>query len=320
MMQEFVSVKGRGPGRGNAPSRGGWVPHDWRPRPPHDPVTGSYRRDATKRSITMESIPALEPVTPAKPVAPYLGGKRNLARRLCSLIEATPHTVYAEPFVGMGGVFLRRQARPRAEVINDWSEEVATFFRVLQRHYQALLDMIRWQITTRREFERLSRTDPATLTDLERAARFLYLQRCAFGGKPVSQNFGVSTDRPGRFDLNKLAPLLEAVHERLSGVVIERMRYADFIARYDRPGMLFYLDPPYWGGETDYGKGMFGRGDFERLADQLAGIKGRFLLSINDTPETRQIFGRFEREEVRHHFSAAAGRSTPARELIVSGG
>jgi DNA adenine methylase len=133
----------------------------------------------------MESIPLL-PVRPAKPVAGYIGGKRSLSRRLVELIGATPHTLYAEPFVGMGGVFLRRTSRPNTEVINDWSADVATLFRVLQRHYQAFLDMLRFQLTTREGFERLQRTDPTTLTDLERAARFLYLQRLAFGGKVTS--------------------------------------------------------------------------------------------------------------------------------------
>jgi hypothetical protein len=53
--------------------------------------------------------------------AGYIGGKRNLSRRICAIIEATPHTSYAEPFVGMGGIFLRRARRPRAEAINDIS-------------------------------------------------------------------------------------------------------------------------------------------------------------------------------------------------------
>jgi DNA adenine methylase len=56
----------------------------------------------------------------------------------------------------MGGVFFRRDERPNSEVINDWSEDVSTFFRVLQRHYQPFMDMLRWQITTRAGFEKLA--------------------------------------------------------------------------------------------------------------------------------------------------------------------
>ena len=101
----------------------------------------------------------------------------------------------------MGGVFFRRAVAPPVEVINDLNRDVATFFRVLQRHYVAFLDMMRWQLTVRAEFERLSATDPATLTDLERAARFYYLQVTAYGGKAAGRNFGVDRRRPGRFDI-----------------------------------------------------------------------------------------------------------------------
>ena len=84
--------------------------------------------------------PDLLPVSPVRPLAPYIGGKRMLAKRLIARIAAVPHVTYAEVFVGMGGVFLRRDRRPKAEVINDWSEDVSTFFRVVQHHYVAFLE------------------------------------------------------------------------------------------------------------------------------------------------------------------------------------
>lgn len=76
----------------------------------------------------MESMRDVEPV---EPVAPYLGGKRNLARLICQRIDAVPHETYAEAFVGMAGVFLRRRRAPEAEIINDLNRDVATLFRVL---------------------------------------------------------------------------------------------------------------------------------------------------------------------------------------------
>ena len=83
--------------------------------------------------------------------------------------------------------------------------------------------------------------------------------------------------------------------------------------------MLFYLDPPYFGGENDYGKGIFERDDFTRLAKQLRGIKGEFILSINDCDEIRETFKGFEMEEVSLTYSIAGGKGTKARELIVKG-
>jgi DNA adenine methylase len=154
-------------------------------------------------------------------------------------------------------VFLRRKWRPKAEVANDLNGEITNLFRILQRHYPQFIEVMRFQITSRREFERLRGCDPSTLTDLERAARFLYLQRLAFGGQ-VNGVFGVAPQHGPRFSLSKLEPLLDAAHERLAGVVFASLDWKDVIRRYDTPNTLFYLDPPYWGGENDYGKGLFG--------------------------------------------------------------
>lgn len=267
----------------------------------------------------------LLPVEPTRPAAGYIGGKRNLAKRIVQRINAIPHITYAEPFVGMGGIFLRRDHRPQAEAINDWSADVATFFRILQRHYVPFMDMLRYQLTTRQRFNELLRTDPSTLTDLERAARFLYLQRASFGGRVAGRVFGVSPTTAARFDVTKLAPLLEAAHERLAPVTIERLPWAEFITRYDRPGTLFYLDPPYFGSERDYvdddRKPLFERREFEAMATQLAGIRGRFLLSINDHPDVRAIFKAFDMEAVKTTYSVGGmDRAKRVGELIISGG
>lgn len=176
-------------------------------------------------------------------------------------------------------------------------------------------------MTSRAEFERLLRQDPATLTDLERAARFLYLQRTAFGGKVSGRNFGVSVDRPGRFNLTTLEPMLEDLHSRLAGVVIECLDWSIFIPRYDSPETLFYLDPPYWGCEGDYGPGLFERAGFERMAEVLATIRGRFVMSINDRPEVRSTFAAFHLAGVSTTYGLAAkaeAKATPRAELLIS--
>lgn len=176
---------------------------------------------------------------------------------------------------------------------------------------------MRFGIASRRDFERLRETDPATLTDLERAARFLYLQRLAFGGQ-VNGVFGVAPQHSPRFSVSRLEPILEAAHERLEGVVFESLDWADLILRYDTHETLFYLDPPYFGGEDDYGKGLFDRTQYARLAEVLTGIKGGFILSINDRPEIRELFGAFICEPVRLKYTVSEGAGKLAQELIIS--
>jgi DNA adenine methylase len=271
----------------------------------------------------MESIAfvGLEHVEPVQPPAKYIGGKRNLAKLITAIIERVPHSSYNEPFVGMGGIFFRRARRPRSEAINDISGDVVTLFRILREHYPYFVDMLKWRLSSRADFKRLLEMDPAHLTDLQRAARFLYLQRLGFGGKVDGRAFGVDARQPARFDVVKLEPMLADLAERLSPVTIEQLPFAEFIGRYDHAGALFYLDPPYWGCEGDYGPGVFGRDDFAALAEQLRGIEGRFILSINDRPDVRLVFDGFEQLPVETTYSFASGHSGKSKrvgELIIS--
>ena len=258
-------------------------------------------------------------VAPVSPVAGWIGGKKQLAKRLCALIESTPHRVYAEPFVGMRGVLFRRRLAAKVETVNDADRDVVNFFRILQRHYPQFMDTLKWQIASRAEFERLAAQPPELLTDLERAARFLYLQKLTFGGKAKGPTYAIDTHGPARFDLTKLGSTLEAAHERLCGVTVECLDWRDFLTRWDRPETLFYVDPPYHGTENYY-RAAFPRADHEALSALLSGLKGRFILTMNDSPETRAIYGGLGKvEAVDLTYTAAGGRGAKrAGEIIVS--
>lgn len=85
---------------------------------------------------------------------------------------------------------------------------------------------------------------------------------------------------------------------------------------------LFYIDPPYWGSESYYGKELFSRADFALLAGRLRTIKGRFILSINDTPGVREVFKGFSMKAVDTTYSVRGGKAGKqvAAELIITGG
>jgi len=112
--------------------------------------------------------------------------------------------------------------------------------------------------------------------------------------------------------------LLDAAHERFSSVTIDCLPWQDFIKRWDTDGTLFFLDPPYWGVEDYYGKGQFGREEFEAMAQVLSGVKGRFILTLNDVPEVRRIFAFAKIEPVTIGYSCS-GQRTEAREVIITG-
>ena len=221
----------------------------------------------------------------------------------------------------MGGVFLRRKRRPQSEILNDRNAEITNLLRIVREHPEELTRQFEWALSSRGEFGRLVATPPETLTDIQRAARFAFLQRMTFRGKPADEvtpgQTGANVSGPASFTAARMQRLIGAAHRRLQGVHVECLDWAAFIARYDRPTTLFYVDPPYWGHEDDYGKGLFAREDFARLAEVLRGIRGRFLLSLNDRPEVRKLFAGFERECVRVRYTMGREQRLAA-ELLIS--
>ena len=247
---------------------------------------------------------------------PYFGGKTRLARTI--IARMPEHTCYVEAFCGAAAVFFAKEPS-KSEVINDVNRDLVTLYRAVQNHPDELHRQFKYALVSRVEFDRLLAANPETLTDIQRAARFLYLQRMSFGGKQYRRNFNmVRTGKP-KLNLFTLEETLEAAWRRLAQVLIECKDFRDLIPCYDRPFTFFYLDPPYWriaGYEHN-----FADQDFVDLAEILAGIKGRFLLSINDTPEVREIFGRFKIEEVTLKYSVGTpegGHAKLSTELLVS--
>lgn len=263
----------------------------------------------------MESIRSL------KPAVPYVGGKRLLAATLVPLIQSFPHKVYAEPFVGAGGVFLRRNLVPKSEVINDGSRDIATFFRILRCHFPQFMDVLKFQITSREEFNRLCQVNPDTLTDLQRAARFLYLQALSYGGKVAGRSFGIDPRRGARFNVMVLENTLAELGERMAGVVIECLDAEEFVRRYDTEDTLFFADPPYFGTEDYYDQGLFQQESLWRIATTLKSIKGRFIATNLNVPAVLEAFKGCEIRTADVTYSVSGnGSSKTVAEVIIIGG
>jgi DNA adenine methylase len=202
-------------------------------------------------------------------------------------------------------------------VINDLDSDPVSFYRVLQNHLEEFLRQFKWLLTSREWFEDWKRQIKAGgLTDIQRAARHNYLQRNSFAGKVRGRTFGTSSERlPGINLLRSMEEELSAVHLRLARVTIENLAWDDFLGRYDRPATFFYPDPPYW--KKPVYEHNLKWDDFVQMAAALEGLKGKSILSINDTPETRKLFGAFTVEPVNLNYTAAREGSTPAAELLV---
>lgn len=251
----------------------------------------------------------------AKPIVPWIGGKRRIAEQILRLMPE--HTCYVEAFCGAAAVFFAKEP-VKVEVLNDINGDLVTLYRVLQHHLDEFARQFRWALSSRKIFEWTQATPPATLTDIQRAARFYFLQRLAFGGKLEGQTFGTATTAPARINLLRIEEDLSAAHLRLNGVYIEHLPWQRCVERYDRKHTLVYLDPPYWGTE---GYGVeFGLEQYTQMAELLRTMKGRAIVSVNDIPAMREAFDGLpmKRVELRYTVGAPATRQAPQGELLIT--
>lgn len=248
---------------------------------------------------------------PINPLFPWMGGKSRLRKTILPLLPA--HKCYVEPFAGGSAILL---AKPRAisEVINDSDGELMNLYRVVQNHLDAFLDHFQWMVSSREHFERFKTAKLEQMTDIQRAVRYFYLQRHAFGGQSVKPSFGTATTSPAKLNLDTLVVSLQQVHERLNRVYIEQGNWQSVVERYDRPHTLFYCDPPYW--KTAGYKTRFPWGEYRQLKSSMASARGMFILSINDHPDIRSLFRGFKVIEVETVYSPGKGRK-PAKELLI---
>lgn len=248
-----------------------------------------------------------------KSVIPWLGSKRRMAKQIISLMPE--HRCYVEVFGGSGAVLFARPEPAEVEVINDLDSELVNLYRVLKHHVGEFCMQFRYGLVSRQLFDWLKITPPETLTDIQRAARFYYLQKLAFGGKRVSQTFGTSATRSPRINLMRIEEDLSEIHQRLASVVIEQLGWSECLDRYDRPETLFLIDPPYW--ETEgYATPRMDLPDYERLAERIDSLAGRAILTINAHKEMGRIFGHLPHTPVSIRYTVGGGRGSLAEEWV----
>lgn len=243
----------------------------------------------------------------------YIGGKNRLANKIISLLPE--HITYVEPFAGGAQVLFHKEPS-RVEVLNDRDHEIVNFFRVCQWHYEELIRYLRHWPPSRELYVLQASTDPAMLTDIQRAGRFFYLQKNSFGGLRVRQAFHYGITQPPNYNPARIPDILWQTHHRLQQVQIECLPYEQILEKYDRPTTCFYLDPPYW--ERKLYKFNFAEEDFRALEQRLHALKGKFMLSLDDHPEVRKLFVRWNLLPVDISYTAQKKPGKRFRELIIT--
>ena len=207
----------------------------------------------------------------------WIGGKSHLKNQIIPLIPPDCAR-YIEVCGGAGWVlFGKDKVKGQMEVFNDIDGDLINLYKQIKYNCSTLQNEVDW-LQSRELFKtyRYEIENEVPLTDLQRAARYLYLIKCSFGSNRNS--FATATKRIGN-----IVDELPAYKERLKDVIIENRDFENLIKTYDRSSAVFYIDPPYVASEGYYNKKYvnFNIDDHKRLNSILKGVKGRFILSYN---------------------------------------
>lgn len=172
----------------------------------------------------------------------WIGGKRILRKAILERFPTDKVDRYIEVFGGAAWVLFAKEKQPgQLEVYNDINGDLVNLFRCVKYHCGELQREFDWLLSSREQFfDYVAQANMRGLTDIQRAARFLYRVKISFG--KAGEDY--ATDRK---NVSNVIPRLSQAFKRLQGVNIEHKDFADLIRVYDRKGALFYLDPPYIG-------------------------------------------------------------------------
>jgi DNA adenine methylase len=261
----------------------------------------------------------------ATPFLKWVGGKTSL---LPELLKHVPGRLrrYHEPFVGGGALFYAVQ--PRRAILCDNNPELVHAWQQVRDDVYGVLDRLARHVYDRAHFNEVRALEPQELTPVERAARFIYLNKTCFNGL-------WRVNRAGRFNVPIGRYKNPAFHDpstlirasaALRGIQVLHLPFEKALQK-TAPGDFVYLDPPYdpvsqTASFASYTKGGFGWEDQQRLAYECAVLNRRgvrFLLSNSATTRVRELYRAFEQRLVRapRSINCKPGARGHVDELLV---
>jgi DNA adenine methylase len=255
------------------------------------------------------------------------GNKYMIRREIMEWFPVDGVRVYVELFAGSGAIFfnLGRDGsggfggeKKVKYVLNDLDRGVVDRFRLLKK--VPLDGDFRHDLNTLgklKTFYRDVQAKGAGAPTLEDKLIFEKIRTCnGFSGKPVSKPEEIYR----AYNPDSILKDLPAYQDRLAGVVLSNKDYEDVVKKYDGVGVFFFIDPPYQGTQksTGYSSGSEAF-DYERLEGVLRGIRGRFLMTLNDSPYIRRLFKGFHIVPLKVYtkWGNSSGGVDTRKEVIV---
>jgi DNA adenine methylase len=291
---------------------------------------------AKKKTIQTSNLLEI-PISP-KPFLRWAGGKRRLIPLILEFFPLTFSGLdnhFYEPFVGGGALSLHLGNRDLKNhvpgknlVLNDINPDLITAYTVVRDKVEELITSLSIvsKDVSKSQFEKIRAWDPKT--DLEKAVRFIYLNKTCFNGlwRVNSRGeFNVPWGKlrnPRIFEENDL----RVVSQRLQGSTIRNSSFTSCVED-SRKGDLVYFDPPYIplsnsSSFSKYAKDDFGIMDHFALAGVIEGLTSRgvkVILSNSDTAITKEVYGNqldLRQISVQRNISASSKSRISVKEII----
>jgi DNA adenine methylase len=240
------------------------------------------------------------------------GNKYPMRSEIIGLIP--PHKRYVEPFLGSGAIFYNKPASMSQEnILNDLDKHTYDQHRLL---LEAPTDPAKYPQSmhtipaVKRFYRKTAKTTPQKLIHEK-------IEACnGFSGSPVRLSYGIYR----KADPTKILKNLPHYQSRLKhNTKLLNQDYAAIVRTYDSADTFFFFDPPYEKTRAVYGYGEHKDFDFEKLREVLRGVKGKFLMTINDSPNIRSLFKEFNIKKTRVYarWSRKTKKATNRKELLI---
>jgi DNA adenine methylase len=275
----------------------------------------------------------------AKPFLKWAGGKQQLLAQFESLFPSANSDRafgrYFEPFVGGGAVFFylwSRNRLPRYVFLFDNNEELINTYLVIRENVEELVRLLatHQRRHSREYYYKIRKQDrqDVALSDIERAARTIYLNRTCYNGLYRVNRKGQFNVPIGSYENPKVLyeETLRSASLALQSVSIAATDF-ETVLDYAQAGDFFYFDPPYdpvskTASFTGYTAGDFGDEDQRRLARVFRRLSERgclCMLSNSYTPFILELYRDFRIETVQaiRAINSDANRRGNIKEVVV---
>ena len=242
------------------------------------------------------------------PIVKWVGGKRQL---MFELLKNMPETYnrYFEPFIGGGALFFELQ--PQNGYISDMNEELINLYSVVRDDVYELIEDLNKHKVSKEYFlkiRNLDRTEKYNkLSDIQKASRFIYLNRTCFNGMYRVNSQGQFNVPFGNYKNPRIVDAENLVNcsKLLKNTEICCADFSEILNKVQK-GDFVYFDPPYvplneTSSFTSYTKDGFDldmQFKLRDVCDELDSMGVMFMLSNSDTKLVNELYSNYEIKKV----------------------